>query len=83
MGEPMPRPVASNEVTWLRLQGHSLVYDAKAVKGTEDIFTERVKESPFFDPENIKIVRLNFKANSNNNLTSFVIYVKLKKPVKQ
>lgn len=82
MSEAAPQAAAGNEVTWLRLQGHSLVYDAKAVKGTEDIFTERVKESPFFDPENIKTVRLNFKANSNNNLTSFVIYVKLKNPIK-
>lgn len=80
--EAAPPPV-TNEVTWLRLQGHSLVYDAKAVRGTEDIFTDRVKKSEFFDPENIKTVRLNYKANSNNNLTSFVIYVKLRKPIKQ
>ena len=76
-------PTAGNEVTWLRLQGHSLVYDAKAVRGTEDIFTDRIKKSEFFDPENIKTVQLNYKANSNNNLTSFVIYVKLRKPIKQ
>ena len=47
------------------------------------MFTEEIRKSAFFDPENIKTVRLNYKPKSNNNLTSFVIYVKLKNPIKQ
>lgn len=74
---------AVNETAWLRLQGHSLIYDAGAVSSPVDIFMEKLRTdgADFFDPQNIKNVYYN-KATGENNLTSFVIYVKLKNPIK-
>ena len=78
-------PPVPNEVAWLRLKGHSLVMDANDPKSVEDYFRENLKKSPLFDledPANYKnpVLTLN---SENDNVTSFVIYVKLKKSIKQ
>ena len=54
-------------------------------RGVEDYFREKLKQSKFFNMEeaaNFKNPRLTVNAGKNN-VTSFVIYLKLKNPIKQ
>jgi hypothetical protein len=84
-GEEAGPPPVNNEVAWLRLKGHSLVMDEEDPKGVEDHFKENLKKSPYFamdDSANFKHPQLTVNSGKNN-VTSFVIYVKLKNPIKQ
>lgn len=82
MEAPPPPP---NEVAWLRLKGHSLKMDINDSKSVEDYFRENLQKSPMFAMEDAA----NYKSpvlvldQDKNNVTSFVIYVKLKNPIKQ
>ncbi len=83
MDEPPPPP--PKDVIWLRLKGHSLVMNEKDAKGVEDYFKENLAKSSFFamdDAGNFKIPARTMNSG-RNNITSFVIYVKLKNPIKQ
>ena len=87
MGEEMmDMPAApAEEIQWLRLKGHSLVMNIDDPRGVEDYFREKLKQSKFFNMEeaaNFKNPRLTVNAGKNN-VTSFVIYLKLKNPIKQ
>jgi len=78
-------PPVPNEVAWLRLKGHSLVMDGQSHVGVEDKFKENLKNSELFDmsdPANFKSPALTVTMGKNN-ITSFVIYVKLKNTIKQ
>ena len=84
-GEEAGPPPVNNEVAWLRLKGHSLVMNIDDPRGVEDYFREKLKQSKFFNMEeaaNFKNPRLTVNAGKNN-VTSFVIYLKLKNPIKQ
>ena len=82
------------EIKWLRLKGHSLVMADDNSRAVEDIFQENLfesskKESSMFNvkkEENringYKIPALTL-GSGNDNVTSFVIYVELKNPIKQ
>ena len=82
------------EIKWLRLKGHSLVMTDDNSKAVEDIFQEKLLESSqksdsMFNikkEENrisgYKIPSLTL-GSGNDNVTSFVIYVELKNPIKQ
>ena len=86
MEEEAGPPPASNEVAWLRLKGHSLVMDEEDPKGVEGHFLENLKKSPYFAvaEDNANYKNPGMVMNSGkNNVTSFVIYVKLKNPIKQ
>ncbi len=83
MGGPSAAPVIT-DVTWLRLKGHSLVMDQKAAEGVEEAFRKNVAKSELFDHDPASYKNPKLTVNSgNNNITSFVIYVKLKNPIKQ
>ncbi len=74
--------IAPNAVAWLRLRGHALVMDSEQL---ENAFRESLKQSELFDvedPANFKIP-VQMPAMGKNNVTSFVIYVKLKNSIKQ
>ena len=78
-------PPANNEVAWLRLKGHSLVMNEEDPQGVEGHFRENLKKSQYFAAEeaaNYKSPSLTMNSGKNN-VTSFVIYVKLKNPIKQ
>ena len=87
MGGDMPDmdapPAPAQEVAWLRLQGHALVLNLKASEGVEEAFRKNVAKSDFFDhdPSSYKNPKLTVNSG-DNNITSFVIYIKLKNPIK-
>ena len=70
-------------MAWLRLQGHALVLNLKASEGVEEAFRKNVAKSDFFDhdPSSYKNPKLTVNSG-DNNITSFVIYIKLKNPIK-
>jgi len=84
MDGPYIPPEAPNEVAWLRLRGHSMVSGDD--NGPENIvFKENLSKSEYFDmqeDDNYRIVAQQATAGQNN-VTSFIIYVKLKNPIKQ
>ncbi len=86
MGPGMPGAAAPvvTDVGWLRLKGHSLVMDLDAAEGVEDRFRKQLENSPLFDHDPASYKNPVLTVNSgNNNVTNFVIYVKLKNPIKQ
>ena len=95
MGEEANAPAAPpQEIKWLRLKGHSLVMKDDNSKAVEDIFQENLLKSSE-NPDSVfnvkkeenrtngyKIPALTL-GSGNDNVTSFVIYVELKNPIKQ
>ena len=94
MEEPSGPTAPPQEIKWLRLKGHSLVMADDNSKAVEDIFQENLfesskKENSMFNvkkEENringYKIPALTL-GSGNDNVTSFVIYVELRNPIKQ
>ena len=78
---PPPAP----EVAWVRLKGHTMII-APADRKADEYFLENLKKSNLFEMDDNgvvhKIVKL-YNASKINNVTSFVIYLKLKNTIKQ
>ena len=84
MDSASAEPTETNEIKWIRLKGHTVVLKSKDPNvGDIDKLFENLKQSELFviDDESIKY-NLD-DSNADNNVTSFVIYLKLKNPVKQ
>lgn len=82
------------EIKWLRLKGHSLVMTDDNSKAVEDIFQSNLLESSKKSDSVFNVKKEENRINGykipsltlgsgNDNVTSFVIYVELKNPIKQ
>ena len=85
MMENMGPAEAPNEVAWIRLRGHAM--PLKSDVSIENEFLERIGNSGLFNKNDKgavehKHIQLDMTSNTNN-VTSFVIYLKLKNTIKQ
>ena len=82
------------EIKWLRLKGHSLVMTDDNSKAVEDIFQDNLLESSKKADSVFNVRKEENRTNGykipaltlgsgNDNVTSFVIYVELKNPIRQ
>jgi hypothetical protein len=77
---------AAPEVAWIRLKGHTMNI-AKSDRQATERFLENLKQSNLFEISEDKVVSkvdtLYTGTSKINNVTSFVIYLKLKNTIKQ
>ena len=72
----------SSEINWIQVEGHSLL--ERHSDSLEEQFKERLIKSPFFtnNIEEVKTVYF-LPAMGDNNITSFKMEIKLKKPIRK
>ena len=93
-GESAGPSAPPQEIKWLRLKGHSLVMTDDNSKAVEDIFQDNLLESSKKEGSVFNVRKEENRTNGykipaltlgsgNDNVTSFVIYVELKNPIRQ